>query len=358
VRRTCDPASTEAARRSAAAFPVELRHLLGNLWRGAAGSKTLVNWAVTELVAGRDSHNLRILAGLSGDDARETEEYFNKALADLTIPFPDRCELLIQYCGDIARNVAHGAMPPMSAFNVLSQVTMTLRYPPPLRCWTQLEADLDVMEYKEVPIIKQETAVRDVCEHFLALLEGYTQTGVPRLSITRSLQALRTHGWDLPGSADDIPKNRPAFDGPLQGVHFFRTRLETEDFRDLTLPRTLFLRSEIVGCRFENTDLSESSMTWCDWKNCNFMNSDLSRCDLRRSIFRDCYFYQATFDSADLRGAQFIGCRFSGASMKGALLEKFLGLSDGIRSRQLGLSGDQKGEIDWMTRRGAEPPGG
>ena len=103
---------------------------------------------------------MRILAGLSGNDSEETQAYFARALADLGITVPDRRECLIHRCGDVSRGVLEGTIPPLSAFNLLWQITMELNYPAVLRCWTQLETDLDTMEYMEVPTTEREDAVR------------------------------------------------------------------------------------------------------------------------------------------------------------------------------------------------------
>jgi hypothetical protein len=348
----------EALRKAAADLPPDIRTLLANLWRGAVKPESLVAWATDQLVEGRDSPNLRILAGLSGDDSQEAEEYLGKALTDLGIPLPDKRECLVYYCGDVARDILKGAVRPLAAFNILWQINSELNYPLELRSCTQLEGDLDMLDDREVPVAQREEAVRQACTAFLAVLDGYTQTGVPRLTTDRSFEILRARGWDAPASADQIPRRMPVVNDNDKRLSFFRTRVDTEDFRDLTIPRTLFLRSEIVGCRFENTDLAESSMTWCDWTNCNFMKADLRKCDLRRSVFKDCYFYDAILDDTDLRGAKFIHCKFGHASMKGTKLEKTFGLFKTFRRRQLRLSQDQSKQIAWTTTLGAEPPGG
>jgi len=317
-----------------------------------------VDWATAQIVAGLDSPPLRILAGLSGNDREETEVYFIKALADLGIPRPDRRECLIHYCGDVAREILARSKPPLIAFNLFWRITMELGHPSVLQCWASLEADLDLMEYDEAPETKREEAVRGVCRHFLPLLEDYTETGVARFSMARSLETLRARGWDMPASAAKIPKRMPAVEDEGTGAAFFRTRVEAEDFRDLTIPWTLFLRSEMVDCRFEYADLSESSMTWCDWKNCNFTKADLRGCDLRKSVFKDCAFYNAILDGADLRGTQFVDCRFGYASMKGAKLEKSIGFFTRFRSKQLRLSKEQAEQMTWTQSSGDEPRGG
>jgi hypothetical protein len=115
--------------------------------------------------------------------------------------------------------------------------------------------DLAMMDYDEVPAAQQEEAVCKACKRFLTLLDCYTETGVPRLTMDRSLDLLRARGWDVSASAAGIPRRMPSVDDDDKRLSFFRTTVDTGDFLDLTLPWTLFLRSEIVGCRFENADL-------------------------------------------------------------------------------------------------------
>lgn len=335
-----------------------MRALLANRWLEAPAPLALPDWAAEQIVGGEDSPSLRILAGLTGNDPAETDMYFVKALAERGISLPDRVECLIQYCGDVAREILAGSRPPLAAFRLLWRITDKLNFPGVLRCWVRLDWELDGMDYDEVPDAKRDEAVLAACKHFLPLLEDYTETGVARFTLARSLEMLRARGWDVPASIDEIPKRLPAVDDDGTGVEFFRTQVASEDFRDLTIPRTLFLRSEIVGCRFESADLSESSMTWCDWKNCNFMSADLRGCDLRRSVFRDCVFYHALLDGADLRGTQFLDCQLSYASLKGAKLEKAFVFLTRSRRKQLQLSDKQADQIAWTNSAGDDPPGG
>lgn len=349
----------ESARREAATLPSELRRLLADYWRGVIGPKALVEWATEQLVAGRDSSNLRVLAGLTGNDREETEHYFHRSLKELGVSQqPSREECLFQYCGDVARQVLNGSVPVLPAFEPLWSIAVELNYPPVLRCVSNLEVDLDVLDYHQESAERKEAAVRDACARFLPILEGYTESGVARLTIHQSLDRLRRDGWEVPKSAEHLPKERPSADDESDGYRFFRTLARNEDFRDLTMPRTLFLRSEIDSCKFENADLSESSMTWCDWNNCSFTRADLHGCDLRRAVFKNCEFFDAILDRADLRGTQFIDCRLTYASMKGAILEKAFGLFSALRCSELKLSKDQERQIHWVTSAGKQPPGG
>lgn len=349
--------TSEVSRKAAAGLSPEMRRLMADVWTGKSASSTLVDWATDQLVAGKDSPALRILAGLGRADSREVRDYFPKALAELGIPFPNKDDCLIYYCGDVARDVIKNSISPLKAFGVLWQITDELNYPDELCCWRRLEGDLDVMEYQGAPVAHREMAVRQACEYFVALVDSFTESGVARLSFEHSLTALRSRGLDVPTSAADVPRRMPSIrDG--NGLTFFRTRVETEDFRDLTISWSLFLRSEIVDCRFENADLSESSMTWCNWTNCNFMRADLRGCDLRRSVFRKCDFWEAILDDADLRGAQFVDCHFNHARMNRAKLEKPFGLFAAIRRRKLRLSQEQAQQITWVSSTGSDPDGG
>ena len=352
----------ETSRKAAARLPSQLRRLLAAVWTGRSDSKALVDWATDQLVAGKDSPALRILAGLAADDSREIREYFKKTLADLRVPCPSEHDCLVYYCGDIARDILANKVRPLSAFNSLWQVTSELDYPSVLRCWTQLEVDLDVMEYYERSVPEREAAVRQACEHFMQVLDSFTETGVPRLTQEKSLETLRSRGFDTASSPSFISHRTPVpennDDTDQLALEFFRTKLAKEDFRDLTIPWSLFLRSEIVSCRFENTDLAESSMRSCDWNDCVFTDANLCGCDLRRSVFRNCAFYNAILDRADLRGARFVGCWFGGASMKETQIDKTFGLFAGFRAHRLRFSKEQSRQVNWVSSVGEEPPGG
>src|SRR5690242_17233721 len=109
MNRAIASTNPDASRRAAAGLSPAMRRLLADFWRGAAEPKSLVAWATDRLVEGQDSLNLRILAGLTGEDGREVEEYFAKVMAEFGLPIPDQRECLIYYCGDVARDVLGGA---------------------------------------------------------------------------------------------------------------------------------------------------------------------------------------------------------------------------------------------------------
>ncbi|MBK8000039.1 MAG: hypothetical protein IPK15_15305 [Verrucomicrobia bacterium] len=60
-------------------------------------------------------------------DREETEHYFHRALMDVGIPQrPVRKECLFQYCGDVAREVLRGSIPPLSTLGPLFSIAIEL----------------------------------------------------------------------------------------------------------------------------------------------------------------------------------------------------------------------------------------
>jgi hypothetical protein len=280
---------------------------------------------------------------------------FVKALNERGITLPDRRETLIFYCGDVATDILNGSIrEPTRMLAKIWKVLLESNYPPVLRTWRELIETLDIMEDQGEGLERMEEEVRATCRRFLPILEGYAETGLARVTYRRSIELLGQRGSDVATVGEMIPKSAPSRVDEGKRLAFFRTRVEKGDFQDLTLPRTLFLRSEISECQFSYADLLESSMTWCSWTRCWFWSADLRGCDLRRSIFRDCHFYDAMLDGADLRGARFVNCHISGANMKNARMRKAGGifrLTCGLK-----LSPDQKKQIQWIGDE--EPPGG
>ena len=90
----------------------------------------LVAWALSELEAGLDTPNLRILAGLTESaDSWEVERYFNRTLDDLKIELPDgpppddmfRRQLMCQ----TARDIVLGAVSPREGCSKIYLLSVT-----------------------------------------------------------------------------------------------------------------------------------------------------------------------------------------------------------------------------------------
>jgi uncharacterized protein YjbI with pentapeptide repeats len=102
---------------------------------------------------------------------------------------------------------------------------------------------------------------------------------------------------------------------------------------------------------FRNTDLSESTLCWCDLNGVDFTDGDLRDCDLRASRFIRVKFVRATLRNADLRRSFFEDCDFTDADLRRARLTY-------LQGRKLVLSEGQKAVIDWRFMDGEVPGGG
>jgi uncharacterized protein YjbI with pentapeptide repeats len=177
---------------------------------------------------------------------------------------------------------------------------------------------------------------------------------IPYEDSCRLLQGLGYPDAGADGVIPPIPDHCPTFDDeePL-GLSFFRTKVGAgeHDLENLTLPRTYFAKSEVGPLSFRNTDLSESTLCWNDFKAVNFTDADLSGCDLRASTFSEVGFVRTNLRNADLRRSTFEACDFTDADMRGARLTH-------QQAEQINLSGQQRHEIDWQESDGDEPPGG
>jgi uncharacterized protein YjbI with pentapeptide repeats len=172
----------------------------------------------------------------------------------------------------------------------------------------------------------------------------------PRLPYAESCERLQPAYLDA-GSIPPMPSRRPRHDDDILGLSFFRTLVEQDDFSNLTIPRTFFGRSEVIGVSFENTDLCESTLCWNDFVEVDFSFSVLAKADLRAAEFSHCAFRQTDLRGADLRQSSFEDCDFGEALMDGAVLTR-------VQGEALSLSSAQREVIAWTTDDGPEPGGG
>jgi hypothetical protein len=94
-------------------------------WRVAAGSlpsEDLPEIATEALVRGRDSPALRVLAGQSRDDVRDSAELFRVALDQLGIDLPDadsaQWHLARRTAGDVVAESGPPVVPPNSGWHI------------------------------------------------------------------------------------------------------------------------------------------------------------------------------------------------------------------------------------------------
>src|SRR5215208_1174059 len=80
---------------------------------GTVKTGEYIDWALTELEAGADTRNLRVLAGLSPLDSHfEVEFYFQRALHDRGFELPNEDTHLEEYVREVLHGVVSGEIEP------------------------------------------------------------------------------------------------------------------------------------------------------------------------------------------------------------------------------------------------------
>lgn len=106
-----------------------------------------------------------------------------------------------------------------------------------------------------------------------------------RLNYEESCRELQKLGILNNRSLPAMPARQSRFDDDVLAVRFFRTQLASLKLENLSLPRTFFGRSYIIGVSFKGSDLSESILCWNDFTGVDFTDADLSGSDLRATHF-------------------------------------------------------------------------
>ena len=78
---------------------------------------------------------------------------------------------------------------------------------------------------------------------------------------------------------------RPDFD-EIEGIDFFRTRVENEKYEHLTLRHLYVCRSLVSAASFYDSDIFQRVNVWSDIDHVDFSGADLHGSDLRKFGFR------------------------------------------------------------------------
>jgi hypothetical protein len=150
-----------------------MRRLLFGFHLGDATSTDFVDWAVEELVASRDTPNLRILAGLPKPPYwAEVEYYFRRTLEDLGWEMPERVTYLRQYARETAADILSGAIPALDGRDEIWRVSHALGYPTSLRSWIYLDECMDPVTLCELEKEELEAAIRSEAELLLQVADA------------------------------------------------------------------------------------------------------------------------------------------------------------------------------------------
>ena len=126
---------------------------------------------------------------------------------------------------------------------------------------------------------------------------------------------------------NDKPPEKSRYFLDLSNAYIFNAH-----FNDTKLTRVNFSDSVMMGCLFDNTDLSESnfkasnlkgsSFQDCDLRGANLLKADLQEADLQEANLWGADLWGADLRWADLQGANLRGANLRGANLRGADLQE------------------------------------
>lgn len=137
--------------------------------RGTLTPQNIVDWAYTELLAGRDTPNLRILAGLRAPlDLWEAEHYLEATLDDLVWQWEDGTPFWNEYILEIAREVLSGLRSPILASQEIYSLYRDMGYPVELSNWLYITDGLDPDTHEQLDGWHLEAVIRRECQRMVA----------------------------------------------------------------------------------------------------------------------------------------------------------------------------------------------
>ncbi|MDR3403357.1 MAG: hypothetical protein P4L99_12740 [Chthoniobacter sp.] len=118
--------------------------LLARLGLGKSLGADAREWAIEQMIAGRDSRNLRMLAGtIDADESGVVADLFGRALRELGIDLPDPNTALVIYAQEFAREYLAGNLPREALLSELCALCIATQYTRPLYPFYLLRWTLD-----------------------------------------------------------------------------------------------------------------------------------------------------------------------------------------------------------------------
>jgi len=126
----------------------ETNKILGQRLLDEFDSKKMVEWAVSAMKLGHDSESLVILAGLDYDTTEEREEYFWKALGELTLNIErEEFQLINDYAIYVAKAVIENMLSPESGLKKMFDICRKTEYDSKYIQFYELDEDMDYLKY-------------------------------------------------------------------------------------------------------------------------------------------------------------------------------------------------------------------
>jgi hypothetical protein len=131
---------------------ISIATVFGRSAMNCATAADYVQWATGLLIEGRDSRNLRLLAGLDErGSVSEAEEHFTRTLRELQIPEPDTDGKLRAYAMDLAQQILDRELAAEAGVRALYQICVFTGNAEPYILWLYLDDTLDDIRAGEFP---------------------------------------------------------------------------------------------------------------------------------------------------------------------------------------------------------------
>ena len=101
---------------------MDTKRLIAELEFDSADPQVLVDWAVGQLLRGRDSRSLALLAGLMDPDRDEAEGLFRTSIGELGIATPGQSELRRYLVSCVAKDILQGQLDPREGCRRIHEV--------------------------------------------------------------------------------------------------------------------------------------------------------------------------------------------------------------------------------------------
>ena len=135
---------------------MSIEELFGRYAKGIDTPEDYSKWAEEQLVAGFNSINIAILAGLDTEkpiDTQEVHEYFQRCIRELCIEWPDEKSAQKMYAKVLCTKIVADELNPQFGLSVLAQLYSVSGYSERMYAlWEELEEDISLIETDDRPI--------------------------------------------------------------------------------------------------------------------------------------------------------------------------------------------------------------
>lgn len=171
---------------------MNVEELFGRYATGIDKPEDYIKWAEEQLLAGSNSVNMAILAGLDVEkpiDTQEVREYFSRCMRELCIEWPDQKSAHRRYSEVLCRKILDDELNPQVGLSTLAQLYRSSGYSELYALWDELEEDISLMETGYGPIFNVgvhkdnvDEYIKKVATQYLTLLAMNLPSNFPRLA--------------------------------------------------------------------------------------------------------------------------------------------------------------------------------